>query len=250
MPAALLPSFAWEHLNTRLRLSPREAEIVQWLCADESEESIGYQLGISKHTVHSHLERLYKKLGATSRAQVVIRLFREYMTQLPPTEAAFKPASPPTNGSAPRVTGRRLFQRVTREQLAGVVSVRIEGRNCDDLLVDLGPGGLRLRAHDRVSPEAILRGAIIVRRGRRGRSIRVPIARLDSNQCAEEGTQFLAHRAVFSRVLPVSLCADLQSALAMAQASSARATSEFPYPDVERHTSGHEGHVSSIAQVA
>jgi DNA-binding CsgD family transcriptional regulator len=213
MPATLLPSFAWEHLNTKLRLSPREAEIVQWLCADESEESIAYQLGISKHTVHSHLERLYKKIGVTSRAQVVIRLFREYMAQLPPTEAAFKPAPQPTNGSARIVTGRRLYQRVAREQLAGVVSVRIGGRNCDDLLVDLGPGGLRLRANRTVSPAAILRGATIVRRARRGRPVRVPIARLESSQCTEHGTDFLAHRAIFSRVLPASLCADLQSAL-------------------------------------
>lgn len=213
MSATLLPSFAWDHLNTKLRLSPREAEIVQWLCADESEESIGHQLGISRHTVHSHLERLYKKLGATSRAQVVIRLFREYMTQLPPTEAAFKPALLSTNGAARTMTGRRLFQRVPREQLAGVVSVSIGGRNCDDLLVDLGPGGLRLRANHTVSPAAILKGATIVRRARRGRPVRVPIAHLESNQCTEGGTQFLAHRAIFSRVLPASLCADLQSAL-------------------------------------
>jgi DNA-binding CsgD family transcriptional regulator len=61
MSATLLPNFAWEHLNAKLRLSPREAEIVQWLCADESEESIGHQLGISKHTVHSHLERLQEE---------------------------------------------------------------------------------------------------------------------------------------------------------------------------------------------
>ncbi|MEO2195012.1 MAG: LuxR C-terminal-related transcriptional regulator, partial [bacterium] len=79
MSRMLLPGFVWAHLNTRLQLSPREAEIVQKLSLDESEESIGHQLGISRHTVHSHLERLYRKLDVTSRTQVVIRLFQEYL---------------------------------------------------------------------------------------------------------------------------------------------------------------------------
>lgn len=218
MPRALLPDFACDYLNSKLQLSPREAEIVQWLCADESEESIGYQLGISKHTVHSHLERLYKKLGATSRAQVVIRLFQEYITQLPPTRAAFgRPArtTPAVTASA----GRRLFQRVSSDQLAGVVSVRFEGRNCDDLLVDLGPGGLRMRANHAVSPAEMIRGATIVRGARGGRPVRVPVARIESNRCVEQGVQYLAHRAVFSRVLPPSLCADLQGALGSGSAN-------------------------------
>ena len=212
MSRMLLPSFVWAHLNTKLHLSPREAEIVQRLSLDESEDSIGHQLGISRHTVHSHLERLYRKLDVTSRTQVVIRLFQEYITQVPPSEASFRPPSVVSRDSTgpPR---RRLFQRVPRDQLAGIMSVHFGGRDCDDLLIDLGPGGLRLRATHAVPPSEILKGATILRPTRRARPVRVPVAHIESNQCVVGGANLLAHRAIFSRVLPASLCSDLQGAL-------------------------------------
>ena len=212
MSQTLLPSFVWAHLNRKLRLSPREAEIIQRLSSDESEDSIGYHLGISRHTVHSHLERLYRKLDVSSRTQVVIRLFQEYVTQLPPSEHAFQPCGLVSRDSTepPR---RRLFQRVGRDELMGVLSVRIGGRNCDDFLIDLGPGGLRLRATRTVSPAQMLKGVTIVRPARRVRPVRVPVAHIESSQCVADGASFLAHRAIFSRVLPASLCSDLQGAL-------------------------------------
>lgn len=210
MPQPLLPEFVWTHLTDKLRLSQREVDVIQRLCSDEPEAVIAHQLGISPHTVHSHMERLYRKLNVASRAQVVIRLFREYIAHVPPSDAAFR-VGRASNGS--RTPRRRLFRRVSRTQLAGVISVRFGDRACDDLLIDLGPGGLRMRATRTVPPSQMLEGATLIRQSRPTRPVRVPVARIESSPCVFEGTEFLTHRAVFSRVLPASLCSALQSAL-------------------------------------
>lgn len=34
---------------------------------------------MSPHTVHTHLERLYKKLGVANRSRLIVRVFAEYV---------------------------------------------------------------------------------------------------------------------------------------------------------------------------
>lgn len=41
------------------------------------------QLDISTHTIHSHLERLYRKLGVTSRCGAVVRVVAEHFNRHP-----------------------------------------------------------------------------------------------------------------------------------------------------------------------
>ena len=73
---SLLDSEAWSVVVRNLRLSEREAAIVQRiLMLQDDEASIGDHLGMSPHTVHTHIERLYRKLEVTSRCQLVTRLF-------------------------------------------------------------------------------------------------------------------------------------------------------------------------------
>jgi DNA-binding NarL/FixJ family response regulator len=76
-----LPPDAWLDISRSLQLSEREAQVVGLILRDESESGIATQLGISSHTVHTHLERLYRKLSVTSRCQVVIRIFRAYIAR-------------------------------------------------------------------------------------------------------------------------------------------------------------------------
>ena len=78
---ALLDDYAWTAIRKALRLSVRELQIVTSLIEDriETEEGIGRALGISPHTVHTHLERLYKKIGVASRAHLIVRVFAEYV---------------------------------------------------------------------------------------------------------------------------------------------------------------------------
>ena len=78
--ASFVPDDAWAGIVRSLRLSPREAEIVALLLSDDSRDDvIAGRLGISRHTVHTYVERLYRKLGATSRSQVVTRIFQQYV---------------------------------------------------------------------------------------------------------------------------------------------------------------------------
>jgi DNA-binding CsgD family transcriptional regulator len=54
-------------------VSPRQAEILQWLREGKSNEEIGRLLGISPLTVKNHLQRLYRQLGVSNRAHAVAR---------------------------------------------------------------------------------------------------------------------------------------------------------------------------------
>jgi len=45
----------------------------------ETQDDVGRHLGMSPHTVHTHLERLYKKLGVASRSHLIVRVFAEYV---------------------------------------------------------------------------------------------------------------------------------------------------------------------------
>jgi DNA-binding CsgD family transcriptional regulator len=78
----------WGRISATLRLSSRESEIAFLLLADSSEHTIGDRLSISKHTVHSHIERLYRKLAIRSRSQLVVKLFEAYVWLNPPLTAA------------------------------------------------------------------------------------------------------------------------------------------------------------------
>ena len=77
--STLVPYGRWHSIGRSLNLSARELQIIQCLLDGEQDETIGQALGISTHTVHAHLRRLYKKLSITSRSQLVLRIFAEYL---------------------------------------------------------------------------------------------------------------------------------------------------------------------------
>jgi DNA-binding NarL/FixJ family response regulator len=61
----------WRALGRELQLSPRELEITQSLFDDHKEETIAQDLRISVHTVHTYVKRIYQKLVARSRVEVI-----------------------------------------------------------------------------------------------------------------------------------------------------------------------------------
>lgn len=69
----------WTAVGLSLRLSPRELQIVQAVFDDLKEAAIADDLGISAHTVHTHLERLYRKVGARGRTTMAVRIFAEHL---------------------------------------------------------------------------------------------------------------------------------------------------------------------------
>lgn len=64
----------WRQITDVLRLSRRESEILKAVFDDQQESSIAAHLGISTHTVHTHLERVYRKLSVSSRVGLVVRV--------------------------------------------------------------------------------------------------------------------------------------------------------------------------------
>jgi len=52
-------------------LSKREREILQKVADGNTTKQVASELGISPHTVKTHLERIFEKLGANDRAQAV-----------------------------------------------------------------------------------------------------------------------------------------------------------------------------------
>ena len=57
-------------------LSTRESEILQYVAHGNTTKEVARKLGISPHTVKTHLERIFEKLGANDRAQAVYIAFR------------------------------------------------------------------------------------------------------------------------------------------------------------------------------
>jgi DNA-binding CsgD family transcriptional regulator len=70
---------AWAAITRSLNLSVREEQLMRGVFNDHTDAAIAAALGISSHTVHTHFERLHHKLGVASRAQLVLRVVREFL---------------------------------------------------------------------------------------------------------------------------------------------------------------------------
>ena len=67
----------WE-IAWKLEFTDRQSDILPYLVKDEKESAIAKGLGISPHTVHTHLNRLYAKLGVSSRVELIVLLVQEH----------------------------------------------------------------------------------------------------------------------------------------------------------------------------
>ena len=84
-----------ETIAPKPTLSPRELEIVRHLLLDEKERTIAARLGISAHTVHTHLKHIYWKLGVSCRTELILHIFHQYIActqQTLPQETAQGPS--------------------------------------------------------------------------------------------------------------------------------------------------------------
>lgn len=69
----------WSRIAESLQISGRGLEITSLLFTNATESQISEQLGISRHTVHAHIERVYRKLDVGSRVELVVRVIAEYL---------------------------------------------------------------------------------------------------------------------------------------------------------------------------
>ena len=75
----LLSQDQWVAIGLSLGLSTRELDVVRCIFDGCSEEAIAQALNISTHTVHTHLDRLYRKLHVTTRSDLILHIFAEYV---------------------------------------------------------------------------------------------------------------------------------------------------------------------------
>ena len=58
--------------DSELQLSPREREIVDLLVQGQSNKGMAEQLCLSGDTIKAHLQRIYRKIGVSSRLEAVV----------------------------------------------------------------------------------------------------------------------------------------------------------------------------------
>lgn len=58
-------------------LTPRMAEIAKLLKHGKTHRQIAYELGISAHTVKTHITRMYLRFGALNAADLIRILYEE-----------------------------------------------------------------------------------------------------------------------------------------------------------------------------
>jgi len=69
----------WDEIASNLGLSVRELQIVRGTFDDQTESVIATQLRIAVGTVHTHIQRLHRKLAVMDRAQLILRIMQEYI---------------------------------------------------------------------------------------------------------------------------------------------------------------------------
>ena len=79
LTSTIFPERAWEQIAHSLRLTRREAQIVRGAFDDRTELAMARDLGISIHTVHTHVERLHRKLGVVDRVSLVLLVVDEFL---------------------------------------------------------------------------------------------------------------------------------------------------------------------------
>lgn len=81
LPSARLSDDAWCSIADSMGMSFRQLQVVRGVFDGSDEPSIGRDLGLSAHTVHAHLNRLYKKVSVKSRCELVVRVFMAYLAR-------------------------------------------------------------------------------------------------------------------------------------------------------------------------
>ena len=72
--------------QNQAHLTPREAEVLQWLAQGKTRKEISVILQVSEATVRTHLEHLYAKLGVTNRVEAAnIALWQQLAESLTST---------------------------------------------------------------------------------------------------------------------------------------------------------------------
>ncbi len=64
-------------IREKLKLTPREAEILMWVARGKTNKEIGIILNSSPRTINKHLEHIFEKLGVSTRSAAVAMAFND-----------------------------------------------------------------------------------------------------------------------------------------------------------------------------
>jgi DNA-binding CsgD family transcriptional regulator len=78
----------WLRSHTAWRLTPRESQVLYWLCQGKTNGEIGSILGIAERTAETHALRLYPKMGVENRYTAIAMLNRMAVLDDPQPAAA------------------------------------------------------------------------------------------------------------------------------------------------------------------
>ncbi|MEI8290338.1 MAG: helix-turn-helix transcriptional regulator [Verrucomicrobiota bacterium] len=92
--ASFLSEHAWHQIGCALEITKRELQIVQGVFDNRHEPDIAKRLKISPHTVHMHMNRLFKKLSVKSRTELVLRIVEQLVTLTLSETAVLPPICP------------------------------------------------------------------------------------------------------------------------------------------------------------
>lgn len=70
-------------LNDRFQPTRRELEVGGLVCKGLANQEIALRLHLGEQTVKFHLTNLYRKLGATNRTHLFVRMIEEGLTECP-----------------------------------------------------------------------------------------------------------------------------------------------------------------------
>jgi DNA-binding NarL/FixJ family response regulator len=74
-PAFPLDAVAWQHVVKTLELSPQQARIVSLILHGLRDKEVAGELGLGVPTIRTYLDRVFQRVGARDRVELVIRVF-------------------------------------------------------------------------------------------------------------------------------------------------------------------------------
>ena len=83
-------------------LTPREAQVMQWVSCGKTDADVAGLLAISPRTVHKHREHIYVKLGVETRTAAVMRARAAVISGYRPDTDISSPGTRPCRGASPR----------------------------------------------------------------------------------------------------------------------------------------------------
>ena len=100
-------------------LTPRELEVLRLVARGKSSKLVAYELGMSFRTVTSHRYRIYKKLGVTNTAELLIRAAQMGLVDLQSSANEIPQTASPL---AQRIFALQRAIDAEREKLAAAVA--------------------------------------------------------------------------------------------------------------------------------